>query len=57
MIVFREKGAQVMASLDWPDSPAVESIPVKVSGARVLSGARTPVKTLFEKFEADMSIR
>lgn len=43
-------------SLDWSQCPAVESIPGKVSGAWVLRGTRTPVKTLFENLEAGMSI-
>ena len=42
--------------LDWSQCPAAESIPGKVSGAWVLRGARTPVKTLFENLEAGMSI-
>jgi uncharacterized protein (DUF433 family) len=45
-----------MASLDWSQCPAVESIPGKVSGAWVLKGTRTPVKVLFENLEAGMSI-
>ena len=45
-----------MASLDWSQCPAVESIPGKVSGAWVLRGTRTPVKILFENLEAGMSI-
>ena len=45
-----------MATLDWSQCPAVESIPGKVSGARVLRGTRTPVKVLFENLEAGMSI-
>jgi uncharacterized protein (DUF433 family) len=45
-----------MASLDWSQCPAVESIPGKVSGAWVLRGTRTPVKVLFENLEAGMSI-
>ena len=43
-------------SLDWSQCPAVESIPGKVSGARVLRGTRTPVKVLFENLEAGLSI-
>ena len=42
--------------LDWSECSAVESIPGKVSGAWVLRGTRTPVKTLFENLEAGMSI-
>ena len=45
-----------MASMDWSECPAVESIPGKVSGAWVLKGTRTPVKVLFENLEAGMSI-
>ena len=45
-----------MASLDWSQCAAVESIPGKVSGAWVLRGTRTPVKVLFENLEAGMSI-
>ena len=45
-----------MASLDWSQCPAVESIPGKVSGAWVLRGTRTPVKVLFENLESGMSI-
>ena len=45
-----------MATLDWLQCPAVESIPGKVSGAWVLRGTRTPVKVLFENLEAGMSI-
>lgn len=45
-----------MATLDWSQCPAVESVPGKVSGAWVLKGTRTPVKALFENLEAGMSI-
>ena len=45
-----------MASLDWSECSAVESIPGKVSGAWALRGTRTPVKVLFENLEAGMSI-
>jgi uncharacterized protein (DUF433 family) len=45
-----------MATLDWSQCPAVESIPGKVSGAWVLRGTRTPVQLLFENLEAGMSI-
>jgi uncharacterized protein (DUF433 family) len=51
-----KKGAGIMATLDWSQCPAVESIPGKVSGAWVLRGTRTPVKTLFENLESGMSI-
>jgi uncharacterized protein (DUF433 family) len=45
-----------MATLDWSQCAAVESIPGKVSGAWVLRGTRTPVQVLFENLEAGMSI-
>ena len=45
-----------MATLDWSQCSAVESIPGKVSGAWVLRGTRTPAKVLFENLEAGMSI-
>jgi len=45
-----------MASLDWSQCPAVESIPGKVSGAWVFKGTRMPVKAVFENLEAGMSV-
>ena len=44
-----------MASLDWSQCPAVESIPGKVSGAWVFRGTRLPVATVIENLE-DLSI-
>jgi uncharacterized protein (DUF433 family) len=35
-----------MASLDWSQCPAVESVPGKRSGAWVFRGTRTPVSTV-----------
>ena len=40
-----------MASLDWSQCPAVESIPGKMSGAWVLRGTRMPVAAIFENIE------
>jgi len=40
-----------MASLDWSQCPAVESIPGKVSGAWVFKGTRTPVAVVFENLD------
>ena len=48
--------ARIMASLDWSECPAVESIPGKVSGAWVLRGTRMPVSAIFENIEAGASI-
>ena len=45
-----------MASLDWSQCPAVESVPGKVSGAWVFRGTRMPVATVFENLEDGMSI-
>jgi uncharacterized protein (DUF433 family) len=44
-----------MASLDWSQCTAVESIPGKRSGAWVFRGTRTPVSTVFENLQ-DMSV-
>ncbi len=45
-----------MAS-DWPQCPAVESLPGKVSGAWVFKGASMRVQTVFLNLEAGMSPR
>ncbi len=45
-----------MASLDWSQCSAVESIPGKRSGAWVFRGTRMPVATVFENLEAGSSI-
>ena len=45
-----------MATLDWSQCPAVESIPGKVSGAWVLKGTRMPVSAIFENIEAGAGI-
>jgi uncharacterized protein (DUF433 family) len=45
-----------MASLDWSQCPAVESIPGKVSGAWVFKATRTPVSVVFENLEDGMTI-
>jgi len=45
-----------MASLDWSQCHAVESIPDKVSGAWVFKGTRTPVAIVFENLEDGLSI-
>lgn len=44
-----------MASLDWSQCPAVESIPGKRSGAWVFKNTRMPVSTVFENLQ-DMSV-
>jgi len=45
-----------MASLDWSECPAVESVPGKVGGAWVLRGTRMPVSAIFQNIEAGASI-
>ncbi|MGO9893686.1 MAG: DUF433 domain-containing protein [Bryobacteraceae bacterium] len=45
-----------MATLDWSQCPAVESVPGKVSGAWVLKGTRMPVSVIFENLEAGASV-
>jgi uncharacterized protein (DUF433 family) len=44
-----------MATLDWSQCPAVESVPGKVSGAWVFRDTRLPVATVIENLE-DLSI-
>jgi uncharacterized protein (DUF433 family) len=45
----------MMASLDWSQCAAVESVPGRVSGAWVFRNTRTPVKVVFENLEDGMS--
>ena len=45
-----------MATLDWSQCTAVESIPGKVSGAWVFKGTRMPVSLVFENLEAGAKI-
>ena len=45
-----------MATLDWSQCPAVESIPGKRSGAWVFKDTRTPVSVVFDNLEAGASI-
>ena len=47
---------KTMATLDWSQCPAVESIPGKVSGAWVFKDTRMPVATVFENLEAGLSV-
>jgi uncharacterized protein (DUF433 family) len=50
-----DEGTNV-ATLDWSQCPAVESIPGKVSRAWVLKDTRMPVSAIFENLEAGASI-
>ena len=52
---YDERKVNAMASLDWSQCPAVESLPGKRSGAWVFRGTRTPVSTVFENLQ-DMSV-
>jgi uncharacterized protein (DUF433 family) len=45
-----------MAALDWSECSAVESVPGKVSGARVFKGTHTPVAVVFQNLENGMTI-
>jgi len=45
-----------MATLDWSQCPAVESILGKVSGAWVFKDTRMPVATVFENLESGATI-
>ena len=45
-----------MASLDWSQCSAVESVPEKMSGAWVLKGTRMPVSAIFENLESGASV-
>lgn len=45
-----------MASLDWSQCPAVESVPGRLSGAWVFRGTRMPVSAVFENLEAGATI-
>ena len=44
-----------MATLDWSQCPAVESVPDRVGGAWVFRGTRLPVATVIENLE-DLSV-
>ncbi|MBL8179677.1 MAG: DUF433 domain-containing protein [Bryobacterales bacterium] len=45
-----------MATLDWSQCAAVESVPGKRSGAWVFRDSRTPVSVVFDNLEAGASI-
>ena len=45
-----------MATLDWSQCPAVESVPGKRSGAWVFRDSRTPVSVVFDNLEVGASI-
>jgi uncharacterized protein (DUF433 family) len=45
-----------MASIDWSQCPAVESVPGKRSGAWVFKGTRMPVSTVFQNLRAGLTV-
>ena len=45
-----------MASLDWSQCPAVESVPGKRSGAWVFRGTFTPVSVVFDNLDVGASV-
>ncbi len=45
-----------MATLDWSQCPAVESVADRRSGAWVFRDTRTPVSVVFDNLEAGASI-
>jgi uncharacterized protein (DUF433 family) len=45
-----------MASLDWSQWPAVESVPGRLSGAWVFRDTRMPVSAVFENLEAGATL-
>jgi uncharacterized protein (DUF433 family) len=55
-VFWNQEGASRMASLDWSQCPAVESVPGRVSGAWVFKDTRLPVATIFENLEAGSPI-
>src|SRR5713101_3900391 len=45
-----------MATLDWSQCPAVESVPGRINGAWVFRDTRMPVSAVLENLEAGASI-
>ena len=45
-----------MATLDWSQCPAVESVPGRLSGAWVFRNTRMPVAVVFENLEVGSNI-
>ena len=50
------EGGKVMATLDWSQCSAVESVPGRLSGAWVFRNTRMPVSAVFENLEAGATI-
>ena len=45
-----------MASLDWSECPAVESVPGRLNGAWVFRDTRLPVSVVFQNLEAGATV-
>jgi uncharacterized protein (DUF433 family) len=45
-----------MATLDWSQCPAVESVPERLSGAWVFRDTRMPVSAVFQNLEAGATV-
>ena len=45
-----------MASLNWSQCPAVESVPGRLNGAWVFRDTRMPVSAVFENLEAGATV-
>src|SRR5712692_1434443 len=45
-----------MATLDWSQCPAVESMPGRLSGASVFRDTRMPVSAVFENLESGATV-
>ena len=45
-----------MATLDWSQCPAVESVPRRLGGAWVFRDTRMPVSAVFENLEAGATV-
>lgn len=54
--LIRRRATETAQAIDWSQCPAVESVPGKVSGARVLKNTRMPVSAIFENLEAGANI-
>jgi len=53
---YDERRVKNMATLDWTQCPAVESVPGRLSGAWVFRDTRMPVSAVFENLEAGATI-
>ncbi len=51
------KVGQEMASLNWSECSAVESVPGRLGGAWVFRDTRMPVSAVFENLEAGATIK